>query len=126
MSERNPNMTFPAAEIHHAKIPCTTDKSAMRKIPKIDPEHVELYGDKFLALIDKAHQHYRSMMGEDDRPHDPNHQNVVTISSDDDEEDSAEDLDLRDVNSEGSEDAQEETSGYFVQSQEVRAFNDQS
>ena len=92
----------------------------MLTISGIDPEHVQLYGDRFLKLIRSTHQNYASMMGDDYRPFDPNHHNVIDISSD--EEYQAEE----DVNDEDGEDWQEETSSYFQQSQDVRAFNDRS
>ena len=64
------------------------------------------------------------MMGNDDRPYDPNHQNVIDISSD--EEQLIGDLNYEDAQTENSEDWQEEKSSYFPQSEDVRNFNSRS
>ncbi len=57
----------------------------MLDIPGIGQEQVNRYARKFLPLVQKACQHYEEMMGSERRPQDPNHQNVISISSDEGE-----------------------------------------
>ena len=93
----------------------------MREISGIDTDKVDRYGKRFLKLIRKSQQFYESMMRQqEDRPQDPNHQNVIDISSDDEFADNGvfEDLD----EARGS---QEERSSYFQAAPEVEAFNAQ-
>lgn len=57
-------------------------------IDGIDPERVKLYGIHFLKLVGEAYNTYQALLeaqGED-RPDDPNHRNVLEISSDDESE----------------------------------------
>lgn len=64
----------------------------MLAIPSINAEMVQLYGKHFYALIHKGRGTYISMCKDDgvdpgefvDKPLDPNHENVVEISSDED------------------------------------------
>ena len=88
---------------------CTQDKKSLLKIPGMDPEKVDRFAKPFLKLIRQAKQHYDEMKCHDEPVQDPNHQNVIDISSDDDD-------------GEYEEDSEEERSEYF-QSEEVRAFN---
>lgn len=102
------------------------DESEMLEIPNIDPEKVARYGKIFLKLIRDAHRSYEAMMQQhEDRPRDPNHLNVVEISSDDEYGDGG---DLDDLDAD--EDSQEESrqSRYFLPSAdpEVDAFNARS
>jgi len=92
------------------------------RIPGIDQERVKLYGRIFLKLIRDAHQGYEEMMQQkEDRPQDPNHLNVINISSDDElgGKELLDDLD-------GEEDSQGERSTYFPQNPDVENFNAQS
>ena len=69
----------------------------MRSIPGIRGEMVDLYGKKFLPLIQKTRQHYgkevpnrRHLDQDDEEVQDPNHCNVVNLCSSDAEESSIE------------------------------------
>ena len=101
----------------------------MLKIPGVDPQHVELYGDRYLALISSAKTHYHAVLREAGRPFDPNHQVVINVSSD--SEDVADDPDLGGPITDNDDDDDNdyglgETSTYFQQSQEVQDFNRRS
>ena len=93
----------------------------MLDIPGIGSEQVKLYGRKYLPLIRNAKQHYESMMDSNARPQDPNHQNVINLDSDEDEDIavSQDSIDLRTDDS-----SQDERSQYFRQDHDVQAFND--
>ena len=92
----------------------------MREIPGIEADKIERYGKRFLRLIRASQQRYESMMQpQEDRVQDPNHQNVIDISSDD--EFGNPDLDeFEDDNA-----SQEERSSYFRADPDVDAFNAQ-
>jgi bloom syndrome protein len=80
----------------------------MLEIRGINVENVKAFGARFLPLIQQYHDQYESMMHpEDDRDIDENHQNVIEINTDSDDED----------------DEYGQMSGYFTQSAEVQAFN---
>lgn len=67
-----------------------------------------LYGNRFLKLVRQAQRGYKDMMQQQqDPPLDPNHQNVIDISSDEDYGDDAELDEL------ANDDAHEEQSAYF-------------
>lgn len=92
----------------------------MLDIPGIDPDKVSRYGKRFLKLIRDVHKSYEAMMQEqEDRPMDPNHQNVIDISSDE------EDAEYGSFNDNlGLDDgSQEERSTYFQAAPEVDSFN---
>ncbi|CEL05443.1 Putative ATP-dependent DNA helicase [Aspergillus calidoustus] len=65
------------------------DKKEMLQIPNIDEDKVHRYGDKMLKLIRDTQRRYSELKqnrdGADGVVPDPNHTNVVNISSDDDE-----------------------------------------
>jgi bloom syndrome protein len=95
----------------------------MCEIPGIDPDKVERYGHRFLKLIRSAQRGYYEMKQQqenstDDPPEDPNHRNVINISS---EDEFADDCDLEDYA--GEDDPQEERSNYFQATPDVDAFN---
>lgn len=91
----------------------------MLEIPNIDPEKVARWGDPFLKLAQEAHRSYEQMMRrEEDRPEDPNHQNIIELSSDDQFGDDDELDDLA-----GDEESTGERSHFFQQAPEVNAFN---
>ena len=65
----------------------TSTKQQMLKIPGIDPDKVNAYGDRFLKLVQSARQHYEEIRNAtEDRPFDPNHRNVVDLISDEEDE----------------------------------------
>jgi bloom syndrome protein len=111
-----------------------TTKADMLRIPGVRSEMVELYGEHFLEMTRASRDLYKSMKVRDteaeERPHDPNHRNVIDLVSDD-ESDYGDDIDLEDDNEEeddgeDDEDEEETQSGYFKQptkSAEVLAFN---
>ena len=97
----------------------SSDENEMLEIPGIEPERVRLHGKKFLKLIREAHRSYEEMMQQqEDHPQDPNHQNVINISSD---EEFGGDGEFDDF--EVDEESQGETSLYF--DTDVAAFNRQ-
>ena len=97
------------------------DETQMLEIPGIDPVKVELYGKQFLKIVREFHQAYEEMIQQkEDRPQDPNHENVINISSDEEYADGAEFEDSSDED-----DAVGQRSSYFQQSSEVAAFNRQ-
>lgn len=94
----------------------------MLEIPGIDPNKVAVHGKEFLKLVREAHRNYEAMMQrEEDRPQDPNHQNVIELSSDD-EFDDGNKLD----DSEGDDESAEERSHFFKPSPDVIALNAKS
>ena len=61
---------------------CTREE--MLRIPGIDFDKVDCHGSQFYPLIRRAREHYENMMAtSEDRPVDPNHENVVDLVSDD-------------------------------------------
>lgn len=94
----------------------------MLEIPGIDPNKVEVHGKEFLKLVHEAHRSYEAMMQrEEDRPQDPNHQNIICLSSDDDFEDGNGLDDL-----EGDDESVEGRSNFFQPSPDVIALNARS
>ncbi|KAL8626159.1 hypothetical protein Q9189_008158 [Teloschistes chrysophthalmus] len=94
------------------------DETEMLEFPGINGDKVRLYGKVFLNLVKRAQNFYESMMQQkEDRTEDPNHQNVINIS-DDDEFGNA---DMDDFDDQGS---PRESSAYFA-SWEVQDFNAQ-
>lgn len=91
----------------------------MLEIPGIDPDKVERYGKQFLQLIRNAQHGYETLMQQQEScPLDPNHINVIDISSDDDY---GGDEDFDELGGENC--SQEEQSSYFQAPPEVDAFN---
>lgn len=94
----------------------------MLEIPGIDPNKVEIHGREFLKLVREAHRSYEAMMQrEEDRPQDPNHQNIIELSSDDEFEDGNEIDDF-----DGNDESGEERSHFFKPSPDVIALNERS
>ena len=90
----------------------------MLEIPGIDPQKVDIHGKDFLKLVREAHRNYEAMMQrEEDRPQDPNHQNIIELSSDDELDDKNELDDL------GDDESTEERSHFFQPSADVVALN---
>ncbi|EAS35705.3 RecQ family ATP-dependent DNA helicase [Coccidioides immitis RS] len=85
---------FPDRVLREMGIRFPKNKSQLLRIPDIDPEKVDLYGDKFLKLVDMSKQRYDEFTADAVDNHDreelpvpdPNH-NVVTIISDDEKDD---------------------------------------
>ena len=91
----------------------------MLKIPGIDHNKVEIHGREFLKLVHEAHQNYEDMMRErEDRPQDPNHQNIIELSSDDEFDDGKNFDDFED-----NDESAEERSHFFKPSPDVIALN---
>ena len=91
----------------------------MLEIPSIDPQKVEIHGREFLKLVREAHRNYEAMMErEEDRPQDPNHQNIIELSSDDDVDDKNESDDF-----DGDDESAEERSHFFQPPPDVVALN---
>jgi bloom syndrome protein len=115
-----------------------TTKDEMLRIPGVRSEMADLYGKHFLEMSKASRDLYREMKRreeEEERPHDPNHRNVIDLVSDDEETDYGDDFDLNDDEEEdddhreeeGEEEGEEEVhSGYFQpprKSADVIAFN---
>lgn len=65
-----------------------TDESQLLAIPGIDPDKVERYGSQFLRLVRGAQRHYEDLKSEQNEEadgvvHDPNHDTVIALTSDD-------------------------------------------
>ncbi|KAF3899246.1 Bloom syndrome protein [Trichophyton interdigitale] len=77
---------FPDAILREMGIRLPSTLSELSRIRNIDPDKVERYGSKFLKLIARSKKYYEDIAGgreQGEDVHDPNHENVVTISSDD-------------------------------------------
>ena len=91
----------------------------MLEISGIDPNKVEIHGKEFIKLVREAHRNYEDMMHrKEDRPQDPNHQNIILLSSDDEFDDGDEFNDF-----EGDDESAEERSHFFQPPPEVVAMN---
>lgn len=96
----------------------------MLKLPGIDVDRVLRYGKRFYKLIRSTKAGYENMMKHDeDPPEDPNHHNVIELTSDDDEVPELSDAAVEVVEDE--EPQSGERSGYFQSHSEVEAFNAQ-
>jgi bloom syndrome protein len=110
-----------------------TTKDEMLRIAGVRSEMVDLHGKHFLEMSKASRDLYQEMKRreeEEERPHDPNHKNVIDLVSDDEETDYGDDFDLNDdeVEDDGcdEEDEEEVHSGYFQapqKSADVIAFN---
>ncbi|EEH47654.2 uncharacterized protein PADG_03738 [Paracoccidioides brasiliensis Pb18] len=117
---------FPDAILREMAINLPKDKKQLLKIPNIDPDRVERYGTQFLHLIRRAEDRYQELVAERDRDGspipDPNHENVINISSDselgfgDDFDDFIDDTQATGV-------PLDEQSSFFEQDDEIAAFN---
>jgi bloom syndrome protein len=115
------NQPFSDSILREMAINFPLSKQDLLEINGIEPEKVELYGPRFLRLIKEAHNTYEALMrAQEDRPDDPNHQNVVEISDDDLE------VGLEAEDADDHEFSDEETSKYFQLAPDVAAFNAQS
>ena len=93
------------------------DQEEMLEIPGIDPERVNRYGHIFLKLVRNAQEHYESMMRQQEHvPQDPNHENVIDISS-------GEENYAPDFESDDDDDLEGEGSRFFQTPADVEAFN---
>jgi bloom syndrome protein len=65
-----------------------TSKRALLQIPDINAEMVKLHGEVFITVLKnlRAHTGFQEDEEEEQRPIDPNHQNVIDLVSDDEEE----------------------------------------
>lgn len=103
---------FTEANLREMAAHWTTTLDAMREIPSISSEAINRWGDKLLPLIKRYYNFYESTMNENDnRDIDMNHQNVITITSDSDVEDS--EIEYLDEDDEAA--FQEAESRYFQQ-----------
>lgn len=98
------------------------DQQQMLGLPGIDQDRVRRHGKHFYKLIRSTRTQYETMMKEqdDDQPQDPNHHNVIELTSDDEE--------FGDPGIEPSDDEEPvhvERSGYFPSRPGVEEFNAQ-
>lgn len=102
----------------------TDTRDKMMQIRGINPDKVRLFGTEFCQLARECHESYKEMMAkaEDDRPADPDAQNVVNISSDS-EADDEDEYGSFDGSGIEDEDGPGEPSSYFNPQAEVAAFN---
>jgi len=90
---------FSDTELTEMAINFTTTKQEMESIPGIDLEKVDLYAKDYIPLIGSAQTLYQATIADQDqRVHDPNHQTVVDLVSDD--EFGGDDLDAADFGAE--------------------------
>jgi bloom syndrome protein len=95
------------------------DEDEMLQIQGIEPDKVRRYGKKFLKLIRDHYNQYQSIMANDedmrfDKPVDPNHHDVVILSSDEE----------GDIDNSGDSNSAKRR-GRFPLGPEVEAFNSQ-
>lgn len=57
----------------------------MLSIPGVDVEKVSRWGKPFLKLVQNAKRRYEEMVAQEHQPQDPNHINVVVLSSDEED-----------------------------------------
>lgn len=103
----------------------TRTESEMIEIPDIDPDKVALYGKVFIKLVKDFHLSYIEMMQqqEEERPADPDAQNVIDLVSDEEEADYGSSIGASDFEEEADEG---ESSNYFQPHEpvaKVAAFN---
>lgn len=116
---------FTDTELTEMAVNFTTTKQEMEAIPGIDLDKVNLYANDYLPLVRQAAAFYDSIGGGRDEPvHDPNHDMVVDLVSDDSDEEfrdgefTAADLESTQEEPEG------ERSGYFASSARNNAATD--
>lgn len=98
------------------------DEDEMSQIPGADPAKVKLHGKPFLKLLRTFESNYRAAMQTRETAfNDPNHQNVIDLVSDDDDDEYGS-LDESDLDQEDDED---QRSSYFKPNPRVAAFNAQ-
>ena len=85
-----PEGSLSSLRIRVANINIFADESEMLEIPGISHDMVQLHSKKFLKLIREAQRSYEEMRQQEDRPQDPNHQNVINISSDEEQDNDGE------------------------------------
>lgn len=94
----------------------------MLSIPGVTQDKLDRYGTLFLKLVRNVQRSYEDMMQHyEDRPQDPNHQNVIDLISDDEAGDDDDEFDDDDLDVE--DESQEEISKFFRPSIEVDTFN---
>ncbi|GAB7352207.1 hypothetical protein MBLNU459_g2681t2 [Dothideomycetes sp. NU459] len=97
------------------------NEEEMSRIIGVDAEKVKRYGKPFLKLLRKVESNYRDIMrDQEERISDPNHQNVIDLVSDDEDEYGSLDESELDDN-----EGQDQRSSYFKPSAEVARFNAQ-
>ncbi|OJD15451.1 hypothetical protein AJ78_04292 [Emergomyces pasteurianus Ep9510] len=115
---------FPDAILREMAINLPRDKNQLLKIPNIDPDRVDRYGTQFLRLIRRAEDRYQELLAERYRNGspvpDPNHENVINISSD---SELGEDFDNCVGGTRATAGPFEEGSSLFEQDEEVAEFN---
>jgi bloom syndrome protein len=90
---------FTEANLREMAIRWTVTLADMRRIPDINVERVDSYGNKFLPMIQRYYNNYNGMVEtDDDVDIDPNHQDVIDLVTDgeEDEEDEEEEFELED------------------------------
>lgn len=105
----------------------------MLRIPNINPEMIDRYGRHFFKLVMNAKEAYTGMTGgaDFDKPVDPNHQNVVEISSEGEDDGDGQVAYFEDEEEPeasylpSSQSSIGERSNYFVPDPAVAEFNEQ-
>lgn len=78
---------FTEANLREMAINWTLTLDEMRQIPDINIERVDKYWKRFVPLIERYHKLYDEMMNQnEDRDIDMNHQNVIDLCSDDEDD----------------------------------------
>jgi bloom syndrome protein len=111
---------FSNTTLRHMAIHFTETLEEMLRIPGIDPDKVQHYGQPFCKMVKETHRSYNDEMAQREDAPDPNAQNVIDLVSDDEDEyGSFSEPDMEEDEDEG------EPSAYFQfePPQEVREFN---
>lgn len=127
---------FSDTELTEMAINFTTSQQEMENIPGIDLEKVDLYAKNYIPLISSAQNLYQATIAnQEQRVHDPNHQTVVDLVSDD--EFGGDDLDAADFEADFQSTQEEQGGGEYSEffhgpsakagksADNVMAFNDQ-
>ncbi|PGH04657.1 hypothetical protein AJ80_08491 [Polytolypa hystricis UAMH7299] len=117
---------FTDANLREMAIRFPRDKRELEDCPGIDPDKVERYGSWILKLIRQSRQRFEELGGDSadtDVPvPDPNHENVINLCSDEEDDDDSE---FHDCNEDSYSTGESigERSAYFEPDAEVTEFN---
>ena len=115
---------FTDTMLREMAIEFTETEEDMLKIPGIDPEKVQRYGRSLIGKVRYYHRFYEESVQEaEDHPQDPNHRNVLVISSDDDGDDGNSGQ-IDDLDDDYEPDSPGARSNYFPPP-DVQAFNEE-
>ena len=90
----------------------------MLRISGIDPEKVQFWGKPFQKLAGEAMRSYTEQIGNERRPHDPNREEVILITDEEDANAPADSDDYGSVDLDGSADPPATRSSHFFHNQD--------